>query len=539
MHDTDTTPPKPVMLCILDGWGHAEASAWNAISLAETPHFDTLWAETPRAFLQTSALDVGLPAGQMGNSEVGHQNIGAGRVVMQDLPRIDSAIETGDIARRPALLDVIKALQEQQKANGSGGDCHLMGLLSPGGVHSHQDHIAALARILAAKVSTLWLHLFLDGRDTPPESAAGFLEDFTTALGDAGNIRIATVSGRYFAMDRDNRWDRVEKAYHAMTAPRGAGAIPSAATAAAAISAAYANGQTDEFVAPTRINGFAGMQDGDGLVMANFRADRAREMMAALIDPDFSGFQRTHIVQFAAKAAMTSYSSALDPLLPALFPPEKLENTLGEVVAAAGRTQLRIAETEKYAHVTFFLNGGEEKTFTGEERILIPSPKVATYDLQPEMAAPEVTDALVNAIESDKFDLIVVNFANPDMVGHTGNLAAAIRAVETIDQCLERLTTAITAAGGAMLVTADHGNIEKMQDPESAQKHTAHTTNPVPLLLVNPPSDVKLENGRLSDIAPTLLTLMKLPIPQDMTGTVLLTPLDDVDRQTHPQKRRA
>ncbi len=508
----NSSSPRPIVLCILDGWGYRQETDNNAIALAKTPAYDGLCAKGPLAFLRTSADDVGLPAGQMGNSEVGHQNLGAGRVVLQDLPRIDKAVADGTLGERKVMRDLIAAL----KANG--GACHLMGLLSPGGVHAHQSQLAALARTVAEAGVPVRVHGFLDGRDTPPRSAIDYVRQFIGDVDGAGDIEMATLSGRYYAMDRDKRWDRVAQAYATLVDAAG----DRADAGVAAIEASYANDVSDEFLLPTAIGAYAGMADGDGLLMGNFRADRAREILTALLDPAFDGFSRSRTVSFAAQAGLVSYSSALDELLPALFPPESLRNTLGEVVANAGLTQLRIAETEKYAHVTFFLNGGEERTFEGEERILVPSPKVATYDLQPEMSAPEVTDRLVEAIGSGRFDLIVVNYANPDMVGHTGDLNAAIAAVETIDSCLGRLSGAIETAGGTMLVTADHGNVEMMQDPSTGQAHTAHTTNIVPALLINAQTSISLKDGRLADVAPTLLDLLQLPQPAEMTGHSLI-----------------
>ena len=447
----------------------------------------------------------------MGNSEVGHMNLGAGRVVMQDLPRIDAAIASGDFARNAVLQEAITALKA------SGGTAHILGLLSPGGVHSHQDQIAALADVLVEGGIPVAIHAFLDGRDTPPRSALDFLAAFQAK---APRATIATISGRYYAMDRDKRWDRVEKAYHALVRARG----ETAETGAAAIEQSYARDTSDEFVLPTVIGGYDGMADGDGLFMANFRADRAREILQVLLDPAFDGFETgAPAPRFAAAVGMVEYSTALNPFLTTLFPPQDLTETLGEITAAAGRRQLRIAETEKYAHVTFFFNGGREDVFEGEERILVPSPKVATYDLQPEMSAPEVTDKLVAAIASGHFDLIVCNYANGDMVGHTGDLLAAMKAVACVDTCIGRLAEAVEAAGGCILLTADHGNAEQMRDPQTGQAHTAHTMNKVPVLLINPPAKVSgLEDGRLADIAPTMLDLMGLPQPAEMTGSSLL-----------------
>lgn len=506
--------PRPALLCILDGWGHrVPPTTDNAIAQARTPNLNRLMASSPMALIDASELHVGLPSGQMGNSEVGHMNLGGGRVVMQDLPRIDLAIADGSLARNPALTAFVATLKR------SGGTCHLMGLLSPGGVHSHQGHIAALARILSAAGIPVAVHAFLDGRDTPPSSAQAYLRDFRAATADATLARIATISGRYYAMDRDKRWDRVTLAYDALVDGKG----QAAATAEDAVTQSYAAGKTDEFVLPTAIGAYAGMQDGDGVLMANFRADRAREILTALLDPLFDGFRRRRIVHFAGALGMVEYSTALNQFLTLLFPPETVRHSLGEVVSERGLKQLRIAETEKYAHVTFFFNGGDERVFEGEDRILVPSPKVATYDLQPEMSAPEVTDRLVEAIDSGKYDLIVCNYANGDMVGHTGNIPAAIKAVECIDTCLGRLADAIRRQGGVMLVTADHGNAEQMFDPATGQPHTAHTLNRVPVMLVNGPAGVKaLEDGRLADIAPTMLALMGLQQPAEMTGHSLL-----------------
>ena len=508
-----SAPPRPVVLCILDGWGCRAEGADNGIEQSATPNWHRFLATSPQALLQASELFVGLPKGQMGNSEVGHMNIGAGRVVLQDLPRIDQAATDGSLAKNPQLLAFIANLKR------SGGTAHLMGLLSPGGVHSHQDHIAALANTLAAAGLPVAVHAFLDGRDTPPRSATAYVEKLLADLRTRENIRIATVSGRYYAMDRDKRWDRVAKAYQALVEGRG----ERAPDALAAIERGYAAGLNDEFVLPTVVDGYDGMMDGDGVLEGNFRADRVREMLAALLDPAFAGFQRGRTVRFAASSGLTEYAAELKPFLTALFPPADLRETFGEVVSRAGLHQLRIAETEKYAHVTFFFNGGRETPFPGEERILVPSPKVATYDLQPEMSAFELTDRLVEAIQSGRFDVVVLNYANADMVGHSGDLAATIKAVEAIDACLGRLAQAVVGAGGSLLITADHGNAEMMRDPQSGQPYTAHTTNPVPLVLVNPPPGIRgLDDGRLADIAPTLLAIMGLRQPEAMTGRSLL-----------------
>ena len=507
--------PRPVVLCILDGWGERPNADDNAITQAKTPVWHRLMGRWPHSHLEASEHYVGLPDGQMGNSEVGHTNLGAGRIVMQDLPRIDQAVKTGELAKMSALTDFIA------KVKAKGGTAHVIGLLSPGGVHSHQSQIAALARIVAEAGVKVAVHAALDGRDTPPKSAKEYLQQFITDTKDA-DVSVATVSGRYYAMDRDKRWDRVEKAYRMLTAGQG----ETADDPIAAIEAAYGRGETDEFVLPTAIAGYKGMQDGDGLLFANFRADRIREIAGALLDPGFSGFAREHTVAFSAALGLVEYSEDLNRFLATLFQPENLDGTLGQVVSEAGMTQLRIAETEKYAHVTFFFNGGRETVFPGEERILVPSPKVATYDKQPQMSAPEVTDRVVEAIKSGKFDVVVLNYANTDMVGHTGILEAAEHAVETVDQCLGRLAEAVEAAGGTLVITADHGNAEMMRDPETGEPHTAHTLNPVPFIVVNPPAEIgRLQNGRLADVAPTLLSLLGLPQPAAMTGHSLI--IDD------------
>ncbi|PZP84529.1 MAG: 2,3-bisphosphoglycerate-independent phosphoglycerate mutase [Azospirillum brasilense] len=504
--------PKPVVLCILDGWGERDEREHNAIAQANTPNWDRLRAHYLCGRLSASEQDVGLPTGQMGNSEVGHMNIGAGRVVMQDLPRIDAAIADGSLAANAQLQHFIAALQK------SGGTAHLLGLLSDGGVHAHQAHIVALANILATAGIPVAIHAFLDGRDTAPQSAAGYVAQVESALHP--NARIATVTGRYYAMDRDKRWERVSQAYAAMVQAKGA----AVATAQDAIAQSYAGKLSDEFVLPHIVGDYAGMREGDGLLMANFRADRARQMLHALVDPAFSDFPTTP-VKYAATLGMVEYSDALNAFLPALFPQQSMEQNLGEIVANAGLTQLRIAETEKYAHVTFFFSGGREAPYAGEERILVPSPKVATYDLQPEMSAPAMTDKLVEAIESGRFDLIVVNYANTDMVGHSGDIRAAMRAVEAVDACLGRVVSAVEKVGGAMLVSADHGNAECMHDDEGGQPHTAHTLNLVPCIIVGEAymnTGRRLRDGILADIAPTVLGLMGLAQPAAMTGRNLL-----------------
>jgi 2,3-bisphosphoglycerate-independent phosphoglycerate mutase len=505
--------PKPLVLCILDGWGINDDPTDNAIAQARTPFWDALLARYPHSQLMTSGLDVGLPEGQMGNSEVGHMNIGSGRVVMQELPRIDQAAQDGSLAQNPELLSFISTLKQ------SGGTCHIMGLLSDGGVHAHLLHITALATIISGHGIPVTLHAFLDGRDTPPSSALRYLEQCETVLKGTKHIRIATVSGRFYAMDRDNRWDRVARAYGAIADAEGG----HAQTAREAVEQHYAQNITDEFITPTIIGDYAGMQAGDGLIMANFRSDRAREILSAFVVPGFDSFVRKRPVALAASLGMVEYSAALNAHVPALFRADKLEAILGEVVAEHGLTQLRIAETEKYAHVTFFFSGGREKEFPGEVRLLIPSPDVTTYDLQPEMSAALVTDALIEAVRAQKFDLIVVNYANSDMVGHTGDIAAAIKAIEALDSCLARLIPAVTEAGGITLITADHGNSEQMVDPDTAEPHTAHTMNPVPFVVTGKDiSGITLKNGRLSDIAPTLLALMNIEKPPQMTGSSLI-----------------
>jgi 2,3-bisphosphoglycerate-independent phosphoglycerate mutase len=506
--------PRPAVLCILDGWGFRPDPRDNAILDATTPNFDRMIATCPQGLIDASESFVGLPKGQMGNSEVGHMNLGAGRVAVPDMPRIDKAIEDGSLARNPHLKELIATLKK------SGGACHLMGLASPGGVHAHEDHLIALANQIAAAGIKVWIHAFLDGRDMPPRSAYECLAKVESSLKKGLPIKFATVGGRYYAMDRDKRWERVSRAYEAMVDARG----EAAKTPKDAVEKGYAAGLDDEFVLPTVIEGFKGMQDGDGLLMFNYRSDRARQILTALLDPMFDGFQRPRIVKFADAVGMVEYSAALNPFLKTLFPPEVIKMGLGETISRAGLKQLRIAETEKYAHVTFFFNGGEEKVFEGEDRILVPSPKVQTYDLKPEMSAPEVTDRLVEAIGSDRYDLIVVNYANSDMVGHTGILAAAVKAIEAVDKALGRLMDAVKKAGGVLLVTADHGNAEQMYDEETHQKHTQHTLNRVPALLFNAPAGVRsLGDGKLADVAPTMLALMGLKQPAEMTGRSLLS----------------
>lgn len=504
----------PVVLCILDGWGYREEQEGNAPALAETPNYDALLASQAPAMLACSGPDVGLPEAQMGNSEVGHMNIGAGRTVWMDLPKIDNAVADGSFAENAALV----AFAEKMRS--TGGVAHLMGLMSPGGVHAHQRHIAAAAKALSARGVKVQTHLFTDGRDTPPSSAARFLREFEEDLGDAA--KIATLSGRFFAMDRDNRWERVELAYRAIA--HGAG--EAASTAAAALDLAHEKAETDEFVTPTVIGDYSGVSEGDGVFFLNFRADRARELLAALGDPDFDGFEYPGRPGFAAMLGIVEYSERHNSYMQVMYPPDAIVNTLGGWTAAHGKRQLRLAETEKYPHVTFFMNGGVEAPYKGEDRKLSPSPKVKTYDLKPEMSAAEVTENLVAGIETGGYDLIIVNYANPDMVGHTGDVKAAMMACEAVDAGLGAAMAALERAGGAMIVTADHGNCEMMIDLDSGGAHTAHTTTPVPAMLVGGPEGAKLHGpGRLADLAPTLLHLMDLPQPDEMTGRSLLKSL--------------
>ena len=503
--------PKPVVLCILDGWGIGPDPAVSAPAQAKVPTFDRLWATCPHSTLTTFGPDVGLPRGQMGNSEVGHTNIGAGRVVAMDLGQIDLAIEVGSFATEPALRQFIAALET------SGGTAHLAGLCSPGGVHAHQAHLIEAARIIAAEGVPVLIHVITDGRDVAPTSAAEQVAELKAALPKAATI--ATVTGRYYAMDRDNRWERVEQAFRAIVQGQG---TATAATAEQAIAAGYAAGKTDEFLPATVIGDYAGMRDNDGLFFLNFRADRAREILAAIGDPAFSAFETGPRPRLTALLGMVDYSTAHNAYMTAVFPKQDIANTLGEWVAKQGLTQFRLAETEKYPHVTFFLNGGREAPFAGEDRHMAPSPKVATYDLQPEMSAAEVSDHFVKAIEAG-YDLIVVNYANPDMVGHTGSLPAAIKACEAVDAGLTRAVAALQKAGGAMIVCADHGNCDVMVDPVTGGAHTAHTLSPVPVILLGGPAGATLrDGGRLADLAPTLLALMGVPQPTEMTGKSLL-----------------
>jgi len=504
---------KPVVLTILDGWGLRDSTVGNAIAQANTPCFDQLMNNYPHARLQASGLEVGLPQGQMGNSEVGHLNIGAGRIIYQDLTRITKSIADGDFFTNPALVAAMEKTLRRQ------GKLHLMGLLSNGGVHSLNTHLYALIKMATQRgIKDICIHAFLDGRDTPPSSAATYLEQLEAELQQQQAGRIATICGRFYAMDRDKRWDRVEKAYRALTLGEG----HKASDSKTAIETAYANGQTDEFVEPTIVGAPAPVLDGDGIIFFNFRADRAREISAAFTTQNFSGFNRGKRIDLADYVCMTEYDQQLR--LPVAFPPDSYPNILAESIANAGLKQLHLAETEKYAHVTFFFNGGNEEPFSGEERILIPSPQdVATYDEKPRMSVDAVAQQILENIDSDKYDFIVVNFANPDMVGHTGIMSAAVAAVEAVDSNLQLLVDKIIEHGGAMLVTADHGNCEQMVD-NNGQPQTAHTTNEVPLIYVaSDANNYTMQNGKLADIAPTLLNMLNLPIPAEMTGHNLRT----------------
>lgn len=504
--------PKPLILIILDGFGHSDDPEHNAIHAARTPVYDQLRATRPNTLISGSGMDVGLPDGQMGNSEVGHMNLGAGRVVYQDFTRVTKAIRDGSFFTNAVITQAVDKAVAQGKA------VHILGLLSDGGVHSHQDHLLAMIELAAQRgAENIYLHAFLDGRDTPPQSARPSIELAEAAFARLGKGRIASLIGRYYAMDRDNRWERVEQAYQLIVDGQSA---YQADTATAALDAAYARGETDEFVKATAIARPVRVEDGDAIVFMNFRADRARELTRALVEDDFNGFPRPRRPQLSGYVMLTQY--AADIPAPAAFRAEPLNNVLGEYLANLGKTQLRIAETEKYAHVTFFFSGGREQPFTGEERILIPSPQVATYDLQPEMSAPEVTDRIVEAIENQRYDVIIANYANGDMVGHTGVFDAAVAAVECLDQCLGRIAEALDKVGAEALITADHGNVEQMHDDSTRQAHTAHTCEPVPFIYVGRRSVSMRTNGVLADVAPTLLTLMGLEIPQEMTGTPII-----------------
>ena len=506
---------KPAVLIILDGWGYSEEDESNAIRMARTPVWDRLWKEYPHALIRTSGAEVGLPAGQMGNSEVGHLNLGAGRVVYQEFTRVSRSVRTGSFFNNRTLTDGVDKAIEGDKA------VHILGLLSPGGVHSHEEHIHAMARLAVERgAKRVYVHAFLDGRDMPPKSALASLEKMDAVFSELGGGRIASIVGRFYAMDRDRRWERVEEAYDLLTQGK---CEYRTADAVTALEMAYDRGESDEFVKATCVvpegEQPVTIEDGDTVLFMNYRSDRARQLTKTFIKPDFSGFERKRTPKLSCFISLTEYNKEFD--IPVAFPAERLKNVFGEYVSSLGLRQLRLAETEKYAHVTFFFNGGKEEPFDGEDRILVPSPKVATYDLMPEMSAPEVTDQLVDAIESDKYDTIVCNFANSDMVGHTGDYTAAVKAIETLDQCLGRVISALHSADGELLITADHGNAEQMQDSANNQTHTAHTQNPVPLIYVGRKAEL-LEDGALCDIAPTLLHIMDLKVPSDMKGHSLL-----------------
>ncbi|AJQ50114.1 MULTISPECIES: 2,3-bisphosphoglycerate-independent phosphoglycerate mutase [Pseudomonas] len=507
-----TSTPKPLVLIILDGFGHSDIPEHNAIFAANTPVYDRLRATRPHGLISGSGMDVGLPDGQMGNSEVGHMNLGAGRVVYQDFTRVTKAIRDGEFFENPVLTGAV------DQATSAGKAVHILGLLSDGGVHSHQDHLVAMAELAAQRgAEKIYLHAFLDGRDTPPRSAQSSIELLDGTFAKLGKGRIATLIGRYFAMDRDNRWDRVSAAYNLIV---DSAAEYTADTAQAGLEAAYARDESDEFVKATRIGEAVKVEDGDAVIFMNFRADRARELSRAFVETDFNEFPRARLPKLAAYIGLTQYSAKIPA--PAAFAPSSLNNVLGEYLAKNGKTQLRIAETEKYAHVTFFFSGGREEPFEGEERILIPSPKVATYDLQPEMNAPQVTDRIVEAIEQQRYDVIVVNYANGDMVGHTGVFEAAVKAVEALDTCVGRIVEALEKVDGEALITADHGNVEQMEDECTGQAHTAHTTEPVPFIYVGKRNVKVRDGGVLADVAPTMLKLLGLEKPVEMTGTSIL-----------------
>jgi 2,3-bisphosphoglycerate-independent phosphoglycerate mutase len=508
-----TKASRKLVLCILDGWGINPNPNMNGINLAKTPTWQRLLRTYPHSQLQASEEFVGLPEGQMGNSEVGHMSIGSGRVVLQDLPLIDHAIKNHLIPQKEEFKDFIAKIQKSK------GRCHVMGLLSPGGVHSHQSHLIEVCRLLTQAGIPVRVHAFLDGRDTPPKSGLGYVTDFLKAIEKLPNCSLATLGGRYYAMDRDKRWDRLQKAYDSIVHAHG----PDFSDPLTFIQTSYTQGITDEFIFPHHLQGYEGIQEGDAIFMVNFRADRVRQLLTAMLIKDFSGFNRSWIPQLSATLGMAEYSEELTPYIPALFKKEEVRNTLGEVVSSHNLKQLRIAETEKYAHVTFFFNGGREELFPQEDRILIPSPKVRTYDLQPEMSAFELTDRVIQAIQEQAYDLIVMNYANTDMVGHTGIPEAILKAVEAVDTCLGRLEKACQENGYALVISADHGNAEEMQDNVTKTPHTAHTCNPVPFIVVQNTQSIKsLKDGSLSDIAPTVLDLMGMPVPPEMTGHSLI-----------------
>lgn len=507
-----TIQHKPAVLIILDGFGYREEKKYNAIAQASKPNFDRLWAEYPHTLISASSGNVGLPHGQMGNSEVGHLNLGAGRVVYQDLSRISNAIEDGTFFNNPVLC---KAVDEVIKADKA---LHIFGLLSDGGIHSHETHIHAMIKLAAEKgAKKIYMHAFLDGRDTPPKSAELFIKNLEQVFAQLGVGKIASLAGRFYAMDRDKRWDRVEKAYNLLTLGE---ADHRANTALEGLNLAYAAGETDEFVKPTLIGNPALIEDGDSIIFMNYRADRAREITRAFTEKEFNAFPRKKWPQLNSYVALTQYDATFH--IPVAYSPDDLKNTLGEYLAKNNKKQLRLAETEKYAHVTFFLNGGIEAPNEGEDRILVSSPKVTTYDQTPEMSAREVTQKLIEAIKSEKYDAIIVNYANCDMLGHTGNFEATVKTVECVDDCLGQVITALKSVGGEAIITADHGNAELMFDEATGQPHTAHTCNPVPFIYVGRNAKIKSDSFALCDIAPTLLYIMGLSIPEEMTGQAMI-----------------
>lgn len=516
MSDIDSSKKKTALLLILDGWGHREETSSNAIHSANSPIWDSLWSDKPHTLIDTSGKSVGLPAGQMGNSEVGHMNLGAGRVVYQSLTRIDKDIEEGTFFSNPVLTSAVQKTVDADSA------LHIFGLMSPGGIHSHEDQIIAMIELAIRNgAPRIYLHAFLDGRDTPPRSALSSLLRAEKTLLGSSKGRVASICGRFYAMDRDNRWDRVQPAYDMLTQAK---AEFQYSDVSAALEAAYQRDEDDEFVQASLVGSesdvAATVSDDDVVVFMNFRADRAREITRAFVDDDFDGFQRGVNPKLSEFVMLTEY--AADISASCAYPPQKLDNVLGQYLADQNKTQLRIAETEKYAHVTFFFNGGREQPFDNEERTLIPSPDVKTYDLQPEMSAFELTDALVAAIRSGKYDAIICNYANGDMVGHTGDFDAAVKAVEAVDKCLEQIVAAIEESGAELLVTADHGNVEQMLDPKTNQPLTSHTSGPVPLVYVGTSGRQFISAGSLSDLAPTLLSLLNMPVPEEMTGKILL-----------------
>ncbi len=507
---------KPMTLIILDGWGYSEETEYNAIHQANTPVWDRIWADYPHTFLRCSGPEVGLPASQMGNSEVGHLNLGAGRVVYQEFTRISRSIKTGSFFTNNTLTRTIDKAVETGKA------VHILGLLSPGGVHSHEQHIQAFAKLAVERgAKDVYLHAFLDGRDTPPKSAASSLELMEKEFKALGKGRIASIIGRYYAMDRDHRWQRIQSAYDLLTLGKAEFNAPDATTG---LEMAYERGETDEFISATTITPDGSdpvrIEDGDVIVFMNYRSDRARQITRTFIEDDFDGFERAARPKIASFISLTEYNKHFH--IPVAFPPEHINNSFGEYISSIGLRQLRIAETEKYAHVTFFFNGGDETAFAGEDRIMIPSPDVATYDLKPEMSAAEVTDKLCEAIRSGKYDAIICNYANSDMVGHTGNFDATVKAVETLDHCLKQVLDTLEEVGGEALITADHGNAERMRDPNSGQAHTAHTHNVVPCVYVGRPAEPDQSQGSLVDVSPTMLYLMGLEIPSNMRGHPLM-----------------